>query len=102
MTSNQGSFRVQADIYFVKFLRTAALSFAAVGMVSIRVIAIILGLIVWLYFLPYIVARRRSTSHTGGLYILNICFGWAIVPWVAMLIWACAAESSVIKLPEAR
>ena len=40
-----------------------------------------------LYFLPTIVASPRG-HRTGGIFILNLLFGWTIIGWWAILIWA--------------
>jgi len=44
-----------------------------------------------LYFLPTIVA-----SHRGhGIFVilmLNLLFGWTIIGWLAMLVWALASR----------
>lgn len=47
-----------------------------------------------LYFLPSIVARARNHRNCGGVFILNLVFGWTLVGWVASLIWATYQEKT--------
>ena len=49
---------------------------------------IICGLI--LYFLPSIIARRKS--FIIPLFMLNLFTGWSLIGWVATLIWSLKKE----------
>ena len=46
-----------------------------------------LAILALLYFLPTIVASHRGHNVTG-VFILNLLFGWTIIGWWAILIWA--------------
>lgn len=46
-----------------------------------------LAILALLYFLPTIVASHRG-HRVGGILLLNLFFGWTIVGWWAILIWA--------------
>jgi hypothetical protein len=46
------------------------------------------------YFLPSIVARRRSARNLGGIMVLNLLLGWTGLGWLATLIWAFSAETA--------
>jgi hypothetical protein len=46
-----------------------------------------LTILALLYFLPTIVAHNRGHSITGIL-LLNFFFGWTIIGWWAILLWA--------------
>jgi hypothetical protein len=48
---------------------------------------ITLSVIALLYFLPTVVAVRRGHDVTLIL-LLNLFFGWTVVGWFAMLLWA--------------
>jgi hypothetical protein len=48
---------------------------------------IVLSVIALLYFLPTILAVRRGHGITGIL-LLNLFFGWTVIGWFAMLLWA--------------
>jgi hypothetical protein len=46
-----------------------------------------LAILALLYFLPTIVASHRG-HRVGGILLLNFFFGWTILGWWAILIWA--------------
>jgi hypothetical protein len=45
------------------------------------------SLLILLYFLPTILAARSGHQITGIL-LLNLFFGWTVVVWFALLLWA--------------
>lgn len=44
-----------------------------------------------LYFLPTIVAAHRGHG-VAGILLLNLFFGWTLIGWAAMLLWALLAQ----------
>jgi hypothetical protein len=44
-------------------------------------------LLALLYFLPTILASRRGHEITGVL-LLNLFFGWTVIGWIALFLWA--------------
>ena len=48
---------------------------------------ITLSILALLYFLPTILAVRRGHDVTLIL-LLNLFFGWTVIGWFAMLLWA--------------
>lgn len=42
----------------------------------------------FLYWAPAIVAICRDHPRTGTLTLLNLCFAWTVIGWVALLVWA--------------
>ncbi len=40
-----------------------------------------------LYFLPTLIASHRG-HHVGGILVLNLLFGWTVVGWFLLLLWA--------------
>ena len=40
------------------------------------------------YFLPTIIASNRGHMSTGGIFALNLFFGWTLLGWVLSLCWA--------------
>lgn len=42
------------------------------------------------YLLPSIIAAIRNVRHGGWLFTINLFFGWTILGWIAVLIWAVA------------
>lgn len=49
------------------------------------------------YFLPTVIAVTRGAEHNGGVFVLNLLFGWTIIGWIAAFVWAC-----VSPLPQKR
>lgn len=41
-----------------------------------------------LYWAPAVVAVCRDHPRVGTLTLLNLCFGWTVIGWVALLVWA--------------
>ena len=52
----------------------------------IRVIVVIALLI--LYFVPAIVAHDRKHNGFTAILIANLVFGWTVLGWIVILIWA--------------
>ncbi len=48
---------------------------------------ITLAVLLALYFLPSIVASHRGHG-IGGFLVLNLFFGWTVVGWFALLLYA--------------
>lgn len=48
---------------------------------------ITLAVLTLLYFLPTVVASHRGHGVTGIL-ILNFVFGWTVIGWLVLLLWA--------------
>ena len=46
----------------------------------------------YIYFLPAIVARRHGKRNTNAIFVLNLCLGWLLIPWVVALVWATAKD----------
>ncbi len=50
---------------------------------------LIFGLILFgAYFLPSIIANARGHRDQLAIFLLNICFGWTVFGWLALLVWA--------------
>lgn len=41
-----------------------------------------------LYFLPYIIARRRRHPNAEPIGVITLFFGWSLVGWVVALAWS--------------
>ena len=49
------------------------------------------ALLTLLYFLPTVIRSNRG-HRTGGIFLLNLLFGWTIVGWFALLLWALISQ----------
>ena len=55
---------------------------------------LVIGLIfVCCYFLPTIIGRNKPQA--GGIFIVNMFFGWTLVGWIAAFIWAFCGKDSI-------
>ena len=52
------------------------------------VILLLLGI----HFLPTFVAFVREHRHAVLILVLNVFFGWTIIGWLVLLIWAAVGE----------
>lgn len=54
-------------------------------------------LLLWIYFLPWLTAKRRGHPNVNPILVLNLCLGWTILVWVGALAWAvCALDKNKI------
>lgn len=42
------------------------------------------------YFLPAIIAHRRSHREYLKIFLVNLLLGWSLIGWVVALVWALA------------
>ena len=59
---------------------------------------ITLTLLAILYFLPTIVASHRGHG-VAGILLLNLFFGWTVIIWFALLLWALLSAPRYLVLP---
>jgi hypothetical protein len=41
-----------------------------------------------IYFFPWVLAKIRRATGSGGVFVVNLFFGWTIVGWIVALAWA--------------
>jgi hypothetical protein len=56
---------------------------------------ILLGLILFFYFLPAIIGLCNGHPHKAGIILLNFFLGWTLVGWVVALVWAVSKPQPV-------
>ena len=56
--------------------------------------AVLLGVIALLYILPTILAYGRDHAHRQALAIVNLLFGWTLIGWLGVFLWALLARPS--------
>lgn len=47
-----------------------------------------LGVILCIYFFPWVVAVSRHHHNNLAIFVLNLLLGWTFIGWVAALVWA--------------
>jgi hypothetical protein len=48
--------------------------------------------LVFIYFLPAIVANARHHRNRLAIFVLDVFLGWTFIGWVAAFVWACTAD----------
>lgn len=66
-------------------------------MEGLIILAVVVG--IPLYFLPSIIAVKRSHRQRGPIFALNFLLGWSLLGWAGSLAWALAAGQEEPKLP---
>lgn len=66
-------------------------------MEGLIILAVVVG--IPLYFLPSIIAIKRSHRQRGPIFALNFLLGWSLLGWAGSLAWALAAGQEEPKLP---
>lgn len=56
-----------------------------------------LAVIVIVYFIPAAISRK--TPRSSAITVANLVFGWTIIGWFLILIWALAENGSAKKPP---
>lgn len=69
-----------------KILVVVAVVIAAAVVFAFRLILLALGSVIYLYFLPALVARDRCHPHRQSIQIVCGLSGWLILPW-AIGLW---------------
>ena len=49
-------------------------------------------IILFLYFLPSLIAANRKHLNAMAIFVLNLFLGWTLLGWVGALVWACTAQ----------
>ncbi len=66
-----------------------SLSALSPDLAGLGIFLIVLGIVgIFLYFVPAYVAYKRKHPNALGIFVVNLCFGWLLVGWVAALVWA--------------
>jgi len=66
------------------------LELLAEGLIVLSLAVIVL----YIYFLPSIIARKRKKTNLTAIFVLNLFFGWSLIGWVAAMIWAVLKEQT--------
>jgi hypothetical protein len=83
--------RQEAQTRTTEELREAARRHKRTVMFILAGLALAVGL--FLYFLPAIIARRKTNAL--AIFVFNLFFGWTGIGWVIALVWACTRDSAM-------
>lgn len=59
---------------------------------DIVIFLIVAALMLWLYFVPSIIAVKRNHCNQVPIILLNLFLGWLFIPWVIALVWSTTAQ----------
>ena len=60
------------------------------------ILVLLITLVGIVYMAPTIVAFRRGHSKRGEILALNLFFGWTVLGWAGLLVWACSNQSKLV------
>ena len=58
---------------------------------------ILLALIVFLYLLPSLIGFARDHPSRRAITVLNVLFGWTLIGWVVLFLWASLSASVPVE-----
>ncbi|MCK9220233.1 MAG: superinfection immunity protein [Bacteroidales bacterium] len=54
---------------------------------------IVFLIVLFVYFLPSVIAHIDKRAAFGGIMAINIFLGWTIIGWIGALVWALTGET---------
>ena len=78
------------------FLNPLCLAIAVTIVVSSEAgtASILVYILGYIYFLPWIIANSRRHMNQMAIFALNLFLGWTIFGWVASIVWALNKHSA--------
>jgi len=61
---------------------------------DILIFLILMALLIYIYFVPSIIAVKRNHKNHMPIILLNIFLGWLMIPWVIALCWSVTAQDN--------
>jgi len=59
---------------------------------------ILIGIVLFLYFLPTYIAVKRDHDSQWAILLLNLLLGWTLFVWIVVFIWSLSAGKKVIVI----
>ncbi len=57
-------------------------------------ISILIATGVLVYFLPFYIAWFRRHHNKAGVFLINLLFGWTVIGWLGIFIYATLSSTS--------
>ena len=81
----------------MKIFRTPAVFLATAAVYIFRLSFLAAAGVLYLYFLPSLIAENRNPTKMEPVFILNLAGGWMLVPWIIALVLACKLDGNLEK-----
>lgn len=59
---------------------------------DILIFIILMAFLIYIYFVPSIIAVKRNHCNQVPIILLNLFLGWLFIPWVFALCWSTSAQ----------
>ena len=59
---------------------------------SLIVAFLLIGIAIFMYFLPAIIGFYRNKHNKLAIFALNTLVGWSVIGWIISLIWALSGD----------
>jgi|HubBroStandDraft_4_1064222.scaffolds.fasta_scaffold1195000_2 hypothetical protein len=66
-------------------------------MIGNTINVILLIIIIGLYMLPTVIASARDHPRRRAIMLLNILFGWTLIGWILLFLWAALAAPEIVE-----
>ena len=61
---------------------------------EIILILLVIAILLYLYFIPTLVAINKKHLNYLSIFVINLFLGWTIIAWVIALAWAVSKEKA--------
>lgn len=64
---------------------------------DILIFILMFAVLIYVYFIPSIIAVKRDHKNGLPIALLNLFLGWLFIPWVVAICWATTAQETKAK-----
>ena len=61
---------------------------------DVLIFLLMFAVLIYVYFIPSIVAVKRNHKNHMPIILLNIFLGWSLLGWVAALVWSTTVQDN--------
>ena len=61
---------------------------------DVLIFILMFAFLLYIYFVPSIIAVKRNHKNHMPIILLNIFLGWSLLGWVAALVWSTTAQDN--------
>ncbi|WP_229483022.1 superinfection immunity protein [Massilia horti] len=77
----------------MRIYRVALILMAATIIYFFRLLFLGIAAILYIYFLPSLIAEKRNPLKAHSIFVFNLLTGWLIIPWIIALVLAYRMDS---------